>query len=1368
MIRDSDVTGFIEACASGAGFIVVSGWAATKDNKRLEQLVLQIEGVGDLIVTDFCYRQDLAAAGIADGYAAFERTVRTTEGAPARPVIHAQMRNGSGLPLSSFGTRYVPFEPRGSIDWANDEEVAGWVYDPAVGIGLDGSACVRLNGRVEIPIDINLPRPDLMMDRGGGEQLFGFATPTTLVREERARQAGAATLVELVSSGKVLDRRSLPPLGKANPPPESGSKAEPAAKPATAPAKPGVAEKPEAAKSPSPAKPAARPATGDLQVKPEEIVVAGRVVLVSGWLSRKDQSALDEPVMLALPGAEPVTIAALDHRADLARKNIAGGLGGFHALFEFEGEPPALDTLDVMLDGASQSVSLKSCRRPAPSPGFTLALHEGRAITGSVFDLAALSGKASYAVEIGKASIPVELAEPRSGRRIWTKKGLLATDFSIGLAAICSAMRALGEPDGEPEKMFHAALKQGEKVLAKASGKLLLAHRGKLEDASGHRIKGWLAASPDTPAELDIYLDGTRYTTIKADRVRTDLVAKGIVKRGGGFQLDIVNPLGESREFSVAIHPAYQKRPISGSPQKLTLAASPREKANPYSTMLAARERSVSIIIPVYNAADDVEICLKSLCYWTTFPCRVIIIDDCSPDPRIQQILAPYKAYEGFEIYKNEVNLGFTKTVNRGIELAGDDDVVFLNSDTLLTPLWLQGLRAAAYSAPRIATVTPLSNNAGVFSVPEMNASNHIPDEIGIAGMARVVQQTSLLSYPRVPTGNGFCLYVRRSCIEEIGPLDAKAFPVGYGEENDFCMRALHAGFEHVMDDRTYVYHKRSASFGNSKSVHYANGRATLAERYPEYSRLTAVFTKSAEILGVRWRVRRAMAAKAKPLPRVLFVISTETGGTPQTNRDLMNALSGEFEPWLMRCNGSEIKLWKVEPGQDRLVEVIEFKEPIEPLIHRSQEYDAALFGLLSRHAFELVHARHLGWHGLGLQAVCKRLGLPFVLSLHDFYTVCPSIKLLDENNRYCGGKCTATPGECAVELWDRKSFPPLKNQFIRKWQASFATILQESDALVTTSGFAHKTFLDNYPKLAEQDFRVIPHGRNFSEFGMFGQAGKASEPLRVLVPGNISVAKGANLIASIAEMDQGKNVEFHILGDHGRLKEGPGIVVHGRYARDEFVARAVATKPHVGAVFSIWPETYCHTLTEMWAMGLPVIGMSIGAVGERIAAHGGGWLIAPEATPEEALAFVRNLRSKPKEIAAQIGKIKAWQDGYGRYYTTRYMAAMYHRLYADVMERHRKLRHPTAERRYTVIAEVGTSAGAPAIRPEAWQDQRENLVPWPLGSDIEALAQPEITPDLIRLGKVSRDEEARLRAIATRRRIPIVEEERPEVLAAK
>ncbi|MCE8472807.1 glycosyltransferase, partial [Rhodovulum sulfidophilum] len=107
-----------------------------------------------------------------------------------------------------------------------------------------------------------------------------------------------------------------------------------------------------------------------------------------------------------------------------------------------------------------------------------------------------------------------------------------------------------------------------------------------------------------------------------------------------------------------------------------------------------------------------------------------------------------------------------------------------------------------------------------------------------------------------------------------------------------------------------------------------------------------------------------------------------------------------------------------------------------------------------------VVHIRHLAWHSLSLPALAKAWGSRVVFSFHDFYTLCPSVKLLDECNVFCGGTCTKTSGDCAIELWDPKSMPRIKGTWVHVWRQRFAEVLRDCDAYVTTSESARELIL--------------------------------------------------------------------------------------------------------------------------------------------------------------------------------------------------------------------------------------------------------------------------------------------------------------------
>lgn len=283
----------------------------------------------------------------------------------------------------------------------------------------------------------------------------------------------------------------------------------------------------------------------------------------------------------------------------------------------------------------------------------------------------------------------------------------------------------------------------------------------------------------------------------------------------------------------------------------------------------------LAIVIPVYNAAHLLERCLDSVLDQLAPSVRIIVIDDASPDPQVGQVLQRRRPAQ-LEIHRNERNLGFTATANRGFALAADADVVLLNADTRVGPCWLQGLRRAAYSAADVASATAVSDNAGAFSVPELEQFNPLPSCWSFADAARATWQQAGLDYPRLPTGNGFCMYLRREVLDAVGPFDAQAFPQGYGEENDWSQRAAAQGWQHVVAGNVLVGHARSASFGDARRVALGvAGMAVLRARWPDYERDVGRTLFSWQRRVLDWRLRSTFAAARAdnaPRPRRLWL----------------------------------------------------------------------------------------------------------------------------------------------------------------------------------------------------------------------------------------------------------------------------------------------------------------------------------------------------------------------------------------------------------------------------------------------------------------------------------------------------------------
>lgn len=798
-------------------------------------------------------------------------------------------------------------------------------------------------------------------------------------------------------------------------------------------------------------------------------------------------------------------------------------------------------------------------------------------------------------------------------------------------------------------------------------------YEGRIETPDSGTIRAW-AVNENARGmifDVELLLDGQTYVSAQNIFPRGDLKKAGRSNGQGGLRFP--NPLGsllaDGDEHTFALR--FPDHTVSES---VAISAPPRRTQGRQGGVHTPSAGGVSIIVPIYNAPDDVEICIQRLLKYTPLETSIILIDDCSPDPRVSEILASYSRETRLTVLANPENLGFTRTVNRGIDIAGADDVVLLNSDARVTPGWLEGLLAASVSSPRIATVTPMSDRAGAFSAPRIGNDNSLPPGVDEIAYALAFRRRSVGVYPRVPTGNGFCMWVSRACIDTIGKLDEVAFPTGYGEENDFCMRAGRAGWVHVIDDRTYVFHDRSKSFGASKSDLLTAGRAVVDSRYPEYKQAIRVFRDSTDIALARNRAAVAMTdVEHDPavVPRVLYVVSTATGGTPQTNADLMNALHDAVEPWLLRCDSRVITLSRVVDGVPHEVRSHVLHDLIEPIDHFSPEYDDVVESWLDEYAFDIVHIRHLLWHSLSLPKISKRVGARVVVSFHDFYVLSPNLKLIDDRGIYLGDDFTDAGSMYRDSGWPGDQYPTPSGDWLLWWRERFWRAIEMCDAFVTTSESARALILSHYPEMDAERFSVIEHGRDFGRFRFIAQRPILGEPLRILVPGGISAAKGREVLRSIADADPLQQVEWHILGKISPdfKTEGSRVVHHGSYERKDFGRLVEQIAPHAGVVLSIWDETYCHTLTEMWSVGLPVFVLDFPNVAQRVRRFNAGWVLDGTDATELLRQLTTTLFDHGARVAALRG-VSEWQHGWGLAWTTVQMATRYLDVYRTVLAR--------------------------------------------------------------------------------------------------
>lgn len=250
------------------------------------------------------------------------------------------------------------------------------------------------------------------------------------------------------------------------------------------------------------------------------------------------------------------------------------------------------------------------------------------------------------------------------------------------------------------------------------------------------------------------------------------------------------------------------------------------------------------VIIPVFNAYEQLTACLDSISRTVESDTKVLLIDDASTDTRVRPLLQSWvdEAKPFRSLVVHDVNKGFVATANHGMRLA-KTDVILLNSDTEVTAGWFQNLANCLDSDVTIATATPWSNNGEIVSIPGFCVSNPVPEDP--EAIALQIKSCGQPVYPEMPTAVGFCMAISFRAMQSIGVFDEVTFGLGYGEENDFCQRAEQAGLRNVLCDDTYVIHHGGASFGPLGLKPDENSMQRLLAKHPEYLQKVTEFIKS-------------------------------------------------------------------------------------------------------------------------------------------------------------------------------------------------------------------------------------------------------------------------------------------------------------------------------------------------------------------------------------------------------------------------------------------------------------------------------------------------------------------------------------------
>ena len=632
-------------------------------------------------------------------------------------------------------------------------------------------------------------------------------------------------------------------------------------------------------------------------------------------------------------------------------------------------------------------------------------------------------------------------------------------------------------------------------------------------------------------------------------------------------------------------------------------------------------QHDVTIIVPVYNAFEHLHAFFDSLFLNTTGQYALLVINDASPDSRVAPFLVKQQErFPSMSLLTNSNNQGFVKTVNRGMQKA-NGDVVLLNTDTIVPSYWLERL-LQPLRKKEIASVTPFTNAGTICSFP-LTLEDNTPiyglsvDSIDTA-FKRLVGQSI-----EIPTAVGFCMAISRRSLDHVGYFDAEAFGRGYGEENDWCMRATQSGYHHALCTNLYVHHAHGGSFlPEEKQDLLASNLKLLGQRYPDYGNLVQSHIQKDPARPYRETARFLLMLRPENKP--VLVIDHDRGGGANHFRYRM------VQKWLKEgravCVYTEDYLSGLRQmtcyadGDSLSIDMTDtshFSDFLNKIIFDEAYYNSLVFAPDPLLTVDILR---------GIKESTR-----VTINVHDFYPICPSYTLLNDHDEFCGIPDVA---HCKVCIKQHRDIFPNAQRDIDVWRSHWRDLLERADAVRCFSDDSARLVERAYPWFREKII-VASHDTNY--FNPEFISPLLDGTIHIGIIGAINKQKGAKVIQDFSCYVERHNLpcQITLIGEIDPAYKLSSIVrITGRYTSDDLPKIIAENGVQIIWFPAIWPETFSYVTSECIAMDLPITAFDIGAPAERLKKYHKSFIHrskAPEHLYEDFTKFRNRLLASSK-----------------------------------------------------------------------------------------------------------------------------------------
>lgn len=622
-----------------------------------------------------------------------------------------------------------------------------------------------------------------------------------------------------------------------------------------------------------------------------------------------------------------------------------------------------------------------------------------------------------------------------------------------------------------------------------------------------------------------------------------------------------------------------------------------------YALVRPENARGVDVILPVYNGYSYLEPLFATV-FQTELAVRLIVVNDCSTDHRVHDFFKELCRKDHRVVYVvNEQNEGFVKSVNRGFRMA-ERDVALINTDIELPAYWLERLMLPIFTDAKVASATPYTNCGTLCSFPQIGMDNPVFDNQTVRFVDDVFRTLKPV-YTTLPTGVGFCMGIRKKALDQIGLFDEESFKKGYGEENDWCQRAIQAGYQHVQVENLFVYHKHGGSFLPEEKKKLAEeNMQTLKRRYPHYLEDAARYLERDANRIYRtyalWRCLIQTDART-----ILYFNHVLGGGADDYLRRQKEALEKTDAMVMEFCYDAYEDLYRLKINYHGYV-----------LKLYAEHFETVYYELKQMHLDEILINELVVYPNLydvleRIVQLKRHSGAKLVMLLHDYFCVCPTITLVSGNGIYCGMEC----GGCDLRKHPRLCSPLYVD--IHAWREHWGKFLRQCDSIRAFSDDTAARLQTVYGRLPE----IRVKGHKTEQMYKVTRRYKLTDTVNLAVLGVLGRHKGLHIVKEMLALIEKERlpVRIVVVGISEETMRSKHLVTTGRYCKEELPGLMYVYDIDMVFVPSVCPETFSYTAQEAMNMQMPTAVFNLGAPAERVKQYEKG-LVISQISAEKAL----------------------------------------------------------------------------------------------------------------------------------------------------